>query len=96
MRAQSAVQTPLGSVALSRARGRTIWLTGLPSAGKTTIARALAERLAEAGRPVEVLDGDEARQVLTTGLGFSRADRPHDCYARRSGSAGMVSTSSAR
>ena len=76
MRAQSAVQTPLGSVALSRARGRTIWLTGLPSAGKTTIARALAERLAEAGRPVEVLDGDEARQVLTTGLTSAASEAP--------------------
>ncbi len=75
MSAQFAVQTPSGSVALQSLRGRTIWLTGLPSAGKTTIARALAQRLTEAGRPVEVLDGDEARQVLTAGLGFSRADR---------------------
>ncbi len=75
MSAQFAVQTPSGSVALQSLRGRTIWLTGLPSAGKTTIARALAQRLAEEGRPVEVLDGDEARQVLTAGLGFSRADR---------------------
>jgi adenylylsulfate kinase len=54
---------------------RTIWLTGLPSAGKTTIARALAARLANAGRCVEVLDGDVVREVLTAGLGFSRADR---------------------
>jgi adenylylsulfate kinase len=54
---------------------RTIWLTGLPSAGKTTIARALAVRLANAGRCVEVLDGDVVREVLTAGLGFSRADR---------------------
>lgn len=56
-------------------RGRTIWLTGLPSAGKTTIAQALADRLSAAGRRVEVLDGDESRKVLTAGLGFSRADR---------------------
>ena len=46
-----------------------------PLGGKTTIARALADRLAAAGRRVEVLDGDEARKVLTAGLGFSRAER---------------------
>ena len=54
---------------------RTVWLTGLPSAGKTTLAVGLAERLRAAGRAVEVLDGDQARAVLTNGLGFSRADR---------------------
>ncbi|MGP3983806.1 adenylyl-sulfate kinase [Streptomyces sp. KR80] len=55
--------------------GATIWLTGLPSAGKTTIAHALAERLRGDGRRVEVLDGDEIRAFLSAGLGFSRADR---------------------
>ncbi|CAM5728116.1 adenylylsulfate kinase [Streptomyces sp. BK208] len=55
--------------------GATVWLTGLPSAGKTTIARALAERLREEGRRVELLDGDEIREFLSAGLGFDRADR---------------------
>ncbi|WP_030893805.1 adenylyl-sulfate kinase [Streptomyces sp. NRRL F-5053] len=55
--------------------GATVWLTGLPSAGKTTIAHALAERLRNQGRAVEVLDGDEIRTFLSAGLGFSRADR---------------------
>ncbi|MBB5958558.1 adenylylsulfate kinase [Saccharothrix tamanrassetensis] len=55
--------------------GRTVWLTGLPSAGKSTIAAAVAERLRADGRPVEVLDGDEMRRSLTADLGFSRADR---------------------
>jgi len=56
-------------------RGATIWLTGLPSAGKTTIAYALANRLRGAGHRVEVLDGDEIREFLSAGLGFSREDR---------------------
>lgn len=55
--------------------GATIWLTGLPSAGKTTIAYELAGRLGEDGHRVEVLDGDEIREFLSSGLGFSREDR---------------------
>jgi adenylylsulfate kinase len=55
--------------------GATLWLTGLPSAGKTTIATALALRLRARGRRVEVLDGDAVRAHLSRGLGFSRADR---------------------
>ena len=57
-------------------RGVTVWFTGLPSAGKTTLAHALAKRLADAGFDrVEVLDGDVAREHLTKGLGFSAEDR---------------------
>ncbi|MFI1396964.1 adenylyl-sulfate kinase [Streptomyces sp. NPDC020681] len=55
--------------------GATIWLTGLPSAGKTTIAHELAERLRADGHRTEVLDGDEIREFLSAGLGFSREDR---------------------
>jgi adenylylsulfate kinase len=50
----------------------TVWLTGLPSAGKTTLAYAVAERL---DGPVEILDGDEVREFLSRDLGFSKADR---------------------
>lgn len=63
--------------------GATIWLTGLPSAGKTTIACALGERLRAEGHRVEVLDGDDIRQGLTSDLGFSKADR--DTNVRRIG-----------
>ncbi|GAA2328298.1 adenylyl-sulfate kinase [Streptomyces kunmingensis] len=55
--------------------GATIWLTGLPSAGKTTIANELADTLRAEGHRVEVLDGDEIREYLSAGLGFSREDR---------------------
>jgi adenylylsulfate kinase len=55
--------------------GVTVWFTGLPSAGKTTIARLVGRRLAEQRRPVEVLDGDKVRAHLSRGLGFSKADR---------------------
>jgi adenylylsulfate kinase len=55
--------------------GVTVWFTGLPSAGKTTIANLVGGRLAERGRPVEMLDGDVVRTQLSRGLGFSKADR---------------------
>lgn len=63
--------------------GMTVWLTGLPSAGKTTLARSVADELAGRGRPVQVLDGDELRAYLSPGLGFTRAER--DTHVRRVG-----------
>lgn len=53
----------------------TIWLTGLPSSGKTTTAFALATALRESGVKVECLDGDELRRKIGRELGFSRDDR---------------------
>jgi adenylylsulfate kinase len=58
-----------------RAPGATVWLTGLPSAGKSTIAHAAADRLRGDGHRVQVLDGDEVRPHLSAGLGYSREDR---------------------
>jgi adenylylsulfate kinase len=63
--------------------GATLWFTGLPSAGKSTIARELACRLEQDGTRVQVLDGDEVRPYLSTGLGYSRKDR--DINVRRIG-----------
>jgi adenylyl-sulfate kinase len=59
----------------SKTQGVTVWLTGLPSAGKSTIAVRLAEVLTAWGQSVELLDGDEIRERLSKGLGFSREDR---------------------
>jgi adenylylsulfate kinase len=56
-------------------RGATLWLTGLPSAGKTTLALALADVLRARGVDIEILDGDQVRTYLSAGLGFSREDR---------------------
>src|SRR6266571_8550014 len=56
-------------------KGVTIWFTGLPSAGKSTLAQAVEQRLRARGRSVEVLDGDTVRTHLSKGLGFSKADR---------------------
>src|SRR5579872_4536544 len=53
----------------------TIWLTGLSSAGKSTIAAAVCEHLRAQSRCVEWLDGDLVRQHLSLGLGYSRHDR---------------------
>ena len=55
--------------------GFTLWFTGLSGAGKSTLATMVAERLREAGRRVELLDGDEVRKNLSYGLGFSKVDR---------------------
>src|SRR3569833_2701779 len=55
--------------------GLTIWFTGLSSAGKTTLARAVYERLRAGASRVQLRDGDEVRQNLSQGLGFSKEDR---------------------
>ncbi len=70
-------------------QGLTIWFTGLSGSGKSTVAHALVERLAEFGRNCSMLDGDEIRTHLSKGLGFSKEDR--DTNIRRVGYvAGLV------
>jgi adenylylsulfate kinase len=56
-------------------QGVTVWFTGLPSAGKTTVADLVATELRRLRVPVEVLDGDVVRTHLSRGLGFSKDDR---------------------
>lgn len=56
-------------------RGVTVWFTGLPSSGKSTLARALERLFKKKGLPVELLDGDVVRTHLSKDLGFSREDR---------------------
>lgn len=61
--------------------GFTVWMTGLPGAGKSTLAVLLRNKLVRQGRLVEVLDGDEVRKGLSRDLGLSRQDREE--HARR-------------
>jgi len=56
-------------------RGFTVWFTGLPCSGKSTLANMLADRLRGIGLKVESLDGDVTRRYLSRGLGFSKEDR---------------------
>lgn len=55
--------------------GVCVWFTGLPCAGKTTLAGRLGEHIEALGRQVVVLDGDEIRKHLSADLGFSSGDR---------------------
>ena len=55
--------------------GATVWMTGLPASGKSTVAAALEAHLLGEGRPAYVLDGDNLRHGLNGDLGFSAEDR---------------------
>ena len=56
-------------------RGATIWFTGLPASGKSTLAVAVERALVESGRVAYLLDGDNLRHGLSDDLGFSAGDR---------------------
>ena len=64
-------------------KGCILWFTGLSGSGKSTLAEYLTPKLRELGAKVEVLDGDEVRENLSKGLGFSKEDR--DTNIRRLG-----------
>jgi adenylylsulfate kinase len=73
---------------LLRQRGALIWLTGLPSSGKSTIAFEVEQRLALGGHLAYVLDGDNIRHGLNANLGFSPEDRTENI--RRIGEVGKL------
>ncbi len=56
-------------------KGVTLWFTGLPCSGKTTLALKLNAELKKRGCHPEELDGDITRKYLSKGLGFSKEDR---------------------
>ncbi len=56
-------------------KGVTVWFTGLPCSGKTTLALNLSAELKKRGILCEDLDGDVTRKYLSKGLGFSKEDR---------------------
>jgi adenylylsulfate kinase len=56
-------------------KGLTIWFTGLPCSGKSTISQLVFDQLRRTGVKAELFDGDAVRQNLTRGLGFSKEDR---------------------
>jgi sulfate adenylyltransferase len=67
---------PLASSDTAPRRGFTIFLTGLSGAGKSTISKRILEVVErDFRRPVTILDGDVVREMLSSGLTFSRSDR---------------------
>ena len=60
---------------LLKQKALAVWITGLPSSGKTTLAIAVSEILSEIGFFCQVLDGDMLRRGLNNNLGFSMDDR---------------------
>ena len=80
-------------------RGATVWLTGLPASGKSSVAAALERLLVESGHSAYFLDGDNLRHGLSGDLAFSPADRTENIrrvahVARLMADAGMVSIAS--
>ena len=69
-------------------RGGTVWLTGLPSSGKSAVASLLERRLVAAGHATDLLDGDNLRHGLCGDLGFDAASRAEN--VRRAGEAARM------
>ena len=82
-----------------RTRGATVWLTGLPASGKSSIAAALERSLVESGHAAYFLDGDNLRHGISGDLAFSPADRTENIrrvahLARLMADSGMVAIAS--
>lgn len=69
----------------------TIWFTGLPCSGKSTLANYIGSKLYRLGLDPHILDGDEVRENLTSDLGFSKEDRLEN-IKRNSYVAGLLET----
>ena len=69
-------------------RGATVWFTGLPASGKSTLAAQVEARLLTHGRPAYLLDGDNLRHGLCGDLGFSASERAEN--VRRAAQAGRL------
>ena len=78
--------------------GATLWFTGLPGAGKSTVAAAVEERLLPAGQPAFLLDGDNLRHGLNGDLGFDEHARTREraAHGARGEAAGRVGDDRAR
>lgn len=72
---RDSTKTDLMTIHATRPYPFCVWITGLPGAGKSTLAQALFTELQQRGTPAVVLDGDELRRGLCADLGFSEADR---------------------
>ncbi len=68
--------------------GMTVWLTGLPGSGKSTVAFEAERRLVASGRAAYVLDGDNLRHGLNADLGFGAEDRAEN--VRRVGEVALL------
>ncbi len=70
--------TKIDRAARAQAKGqapRLLWITGLPAAGKSTVADRLEQKLHAAGVHTYLLDGDNVRHGLNRDLGFTEQDR---------------------
>jgi adenylylsulfate kinase len=74
---------------MSEDAGAVVWITGLPSSGKSTLAERLRARLLAAGRPCAVLDGDAVRAALRPAPGYDPAGRAA-FYATLAGLAALL------
>jgi bifunctional enzyme CysN/CysC len=72
---QQSQVTPAHRAAMKGQKPLVLWLTGLPSAGKSTIADLVERKLVEHGRQTMLLDGDNLRQGINSDLGFDSASR---------------------
>ena len=75
-------------IAATGHEGLTVWLTGLPGSGKSTVAVALEQQLVAGGSPAYVLDGDNLRHGLNGDLGFDAASRNEN--VRRAGEVAVL------